>query len=201
MEPSVSQAKLNIDYILDLAFRNSKHADFHLDYNVEPHSDPLIFYLIDALKERIRTERWTLGKWVTVGHATRLTLFTDEQWVTLKGLLRDLPIVLVGLPQSDLYMMGQAEDSPRRRYTLDPTALWNRYEMEVAMSVNNVDNAFTPQGGVDPLALCALGVALFQSATSRDCLTLLVVIVCPCLLCKLNVFIEIRNLECSEGDR
>jgi len=38
--------------------------------------------------------------------------------------------------------------------------------------VNNVENAFTPQGPIDPLALCPLGVAVFQSGTRKDCQSL-----------------------------
>lgn len=42
------------------------------------------------------------------------------------------------------------------------------------MAVNNVGNAFTPQGPPDPLALCTLGVALFQAGAKADCYRLLV---------------------------
>lgn len=86
-----------------------------------------------------------------------------------------LPISLVGLPQSDLYMMGRREDTvPALRGTLPVTRLMREHDIEVAMSVNNVQNAFTPQGTTDPLALCALGVALFQAGTVDDCEILLV---------------------------
>jgi hypothetical protein len=191
VEPSVGQAKLNIVHVLDLAFEHAKHADFHLDYNVDAGAEPLVFYLAGELGKRVRSGRWVQGKWVTVGHATRLTLFTRAQWEELRRLVVDdgLPISFVGLPQSDLYMMGRRHkvvvpsisreeeppsELPARRYTLDPTEIWERERLDVAMAVNNVDNAFTPQGSIDPLGLCVLGVAIFQGATVRDCLTLLV---------------------------
>jgi hypothetical protein len=184
VEPSVVQSKRNIDLILDLAFRDSKHADFHLDYNIDPSSEPLIFYLVKQLQERINNGKWPHGAWVIVGHATRLTLFSSDQWVVLTESLKGLPITFVGLPQSDLYMMGKRADSamPPSRHTLDPLELWNKYSLRMGLSVNNVDNAFTPQGTVDPLGLCTLGVAMFQSATPEDCLTLVVILVSPILL-------------------
>jgi hypothetical protein len=42
------------------------------------------------------------------------------------------------------------------------------------MGVNNIENAFTPQGSLDPLSLCTFGVAIFQSATPADIRTLIV---------------------------
>ena len=85
----------------------------------------------------------------------------------------ELPVTLVGLPQSDMYMMGRQVRSPPRG-TLNVCRLATEHGIEVAMGVNNVQNAFTPQGSVDPLGLCPLGVALFQGATDGDCVRLLV---------------------------
>jgi hypothetical protein len=42
------------------------------------------------------------------------------------------------------------------------------------MAVNNVENAFTPQGSVDPLSLVAFGAAIYQSVTPKDLRTLVV---------------------------
>ena len=70
-------------------------------------------------------------------------------------------------------MMGRGID-PVPRTTLNVTRLAKDYGIQVAMGVNNVQNAFTPQGSVDPLSLCPLGAAVFQSATQVDCEVLLV---------------------------
>lgn len=175
VEPSIAQAKRNITYILDIAYETHLHADFHLDYNLDPSSEPLIWHVLLQLKERIRGGRWRSDAHVCIGHATRLTLFSQEEWTRFCRIVREdeLPVTLVGLPSSDLYMMGRNLPSAPRS-TLNIPNLAREYRLRVAMSVNNVENAFTPQGPLDPLALCPLGVAVFQSGTKKDCESLLV---------------------------
>ncbi|KAK0464595.1 Metallo-dependent hydrolase [Desarmillaria tabescens] len=172
VESNIAQAKKNITLILELAARTGLHADFHLDYNLDPSTEPLIWEVIREAK-RIGMNR-TGG--ITIGHATRLQLFTPDQWQELKEAIGKLPITLVSLPNSDLYMQGREDrDKPLGppRSTLRVPYIARKYDLQVAMSVNNIENAFTPQGSMDPLALCTLGVALFQSATPRDIRTLI----------------------------
>ncbi|PIL22531.1 hypothetical protein GSI_15220 [Ganoderma sinense ZZ0214-1] len=170
VEPSISHAKRNIELIFDLAYDAGIHVDFHLDYNLEPTSEPLIWHVIEQLRQRIQSGRWRASCHVCVGHATRLTLFSPEEWAALRAALIDerLPLTLVGLPPSDLYMMGRSLDFAPRG-TLNVPRLATEHGLRVAMSVNNVENAFTPQGPVDPLGLCPLGVAVFQAGTKIDC--------------------------------
>ena len=147
----------------------------HLDYNLDPGAEPLIWHVLAQLRARVRAGRWRPGAHVCVGHATRLTLFQEEEWAALRAALLEerLPLTLVGLPPSDLYMMGRgAERAPRG--TLNVARLMSEHGVRAAMAVNNVENAFTPQGVLDPLALCPLGVAVFQAGTKSDCRTLLV---------------------------
>ncbi|KAI0770295.1 Metallo-dependent hydrolase [Fomes fomentarius] len=174
VEPSIHHAKRNIDLIFDLAFEAGIHVDFHLDYNLEPSAEPLIWYVLEQLRQRIQSGRWRPGCQVCIGHATRLTLFSHEEWTAFRAAIVDerLPLTLVGLPPSDLYMMGRNLDYAPRG-TLNVPKLATAYGLRVAMSVNNVENAFTPQGPVDPLSLCPLGVAVFQAGTKIDCRTLL----------------------------
>jgi hypothetical protein len=55
------------------------------------------------------------------------------------------------------------------------TLIEKEYGIKVAMAVNNVDNAFTPQGTLDPLSsLVTFGVAIFQAVTPREIRTLIV---------------------------
>ncbi|KAH9950574.1 Metallo-dependent hydrolase [Amylocystis lapponica] len=174
VEPSMAHSQHNITLILDVAYEHGLHADFHLDYNVDPSSEPLIWYLLDELRTRIRAGRWHANAHVCIGHATRLTLFSAEEWTRFRDTVDadHLPVTLVGLPPSDLYMMGR-QLSPSPRTTLDVPRLAREYGLKVGMAVNNVENAFTPQGPVDPLALCPLGIAVFQAGTRRDCWSLL----------------------------
>lgn len=166
MESSVDLAKQNIRSILDLAFEYGKQADFHLDYNLDASQEPLIWYLLDEMIQRVALNRWNPKSHICVGHATRLTLFNADEWRKFKHLVEanHLPISLAGLPQSDLYMMGRTLN-PVPRGTLNVVQLALEYGIRAAMAVNNVDNAFTPQGPPDPLALCPLGVAVFQAGT------------------------------------
>ena len=175
VEPDVTYAKLNISLILDLAAKYHLFADFHLDYNFDSSSEPLIWYLLEELTDRVNNGTWNRDSHVCVGHATRLALFSPDEWKRYERIVEEsaLPITLVGLPQSDLYMMGRGID-PAPRTTLNVTRLAKDYGIQVAMGVNNVQNAFTPQGSVDPLSLCPLGAAVFQSATQADCEVLMV---------------------------
>jgi hypothetical protein len=198
VESTVEQAKMNIGLIFDLADTcNVNYVDFHLDYNLDPSSELLIYEVISQLKTRYRRssssssqgpdpESSTKGfiegptfrcPRITIGHATRLQLFTQTQWRDLVEAISDLPITFVGLPQSDIFMQGRAyKDTPlgAPRGTLRVPYIAKNYGLEIAMSVNNVDNAFTPQGSLDPLSLCTFGVAIFQTAMPEDIRTLVV---------------------------
>lgn len=176
VEPTLHQAKANIKLILDLAKQYNLHADFHLDYNLDASTQPLVYDVIDCMK-KIGWNEGGPARRVTIGHGTRYSLFSEEEWLDLKQRIGDLPISFVALPQSDLYMMGKTELNSARlapRGTIPVPFATSRMGMDVAMSVNNVGNAFTPQGSVDPLGLCPLGVATYQDASEDTCQTLVV---------------------------
>jgi hypothetical protein len=179
VEKSDELAKRNIAAVLDLAQKHSLLVDFHLDYNLDSDKGPLIYEVINQLKARSWSALKThegLPLTVTIGHVTRLSLFSAEEWRALKMSMQGLPIHFVGLPQSDLYMMGRQPEGPlfAPRGTLNILQLKNEHGIDAAMSINNLQNAFTPQGSADPLSLCTLGVTIFQSATPEDCRTLVV---------------------------
>ncbi|KAF9046714.1 hypothetical protein BJ165DRAFT_1187818 [Panaeolus papilionaceus] len=169
VEPTVEQAKENIRLIFDLqADSSATQLDFHLDYNLDPGSEPLIYEVINQAKMRFSQSTCPS---ITIGHATRLQMFSAPQWRSLIDMIADFPIHFVCLPQSDVYMQGRAQHNEplgAPRGTLRVTQLAKTYGVEVAMSVNNVENAFTPQGSFDPMSLCTFGVAIFQAATAED---------------------------------
>ena len=175
VESNLDSAQRNIRAILDLAFKCHLHADFHLDYNLDMSQQPMIWYLLSELSQRIKTGQWHTDSHVCVGHATRLTMFKDDEWEKFKKLVAKnaLPVTLVGLPQSDLYMMGR-NLHPIPRGTLNPVMLAAEHGVNIGMAVNNVGNAFTPQGLPDPLGLCTLGVAVFQAGTAAHAYNLIV---------------------------
>ena len=197
VESSPSLRKQNIRFIVNLAIQYNKILDFHLDYNLNPQEEPLIWYVLEYLKE----VDW-IGKGnrcVTFGHCTRLTLFSENEWERLKREVGELNVGFVGLPGSDLFMMGRPEHREgqqkessgqegskkgegeeerkedeeelrpdnRPRGTLQLLNMYNR-GFQCGVAVNNVGNAFTPQGNLDPMSLCSLGVGLYQASTDED---------------------------------
>lgn len=106
-------------------------------------------------------------------------MFSAEEWSRLRTELDDLPLHIVALPQSDIYMMGRPNADGIRSVplvdrTLDVARIWRDHGIHVALSVNNVENAFTPQGYLDPLTLACLEVGLFQIGTEAGWRELLV---------------------------
>lgn len=184
VEATIEQQKLNIYLILKLAKMCHLHADFHLDYTLDVKTQPMIYQVIQQMKADV-TRYWTTttskGPRVTIGHAPRLQLLSQIQWRDLVKAMDGLSISIVGLPQSDMYMMGRADDAKplgAPRSTLRIPQLARNYGLQIAMSVNNIENAFTPQGSLDPLSLCTFGAAVFQAATPED-LRILVVSTAP----------------------
>jgi hypothetical protein len=199
VEASIEKAKANISLIFDIADEHQfNNVDFHLDYNLDARTEPLIYEVIRQARSRYVTSstieqdngpktsspsvtgsdtRKRRCPHVTIGHATRLQLFSKDEWHALANEIRDLPITFVGLPQSDIYMQGRASKKDplgAPRGTLRVPDLAREYGIHIAMSVNNIENAFTPQGSLDPLSLCTFGVAIFQAATPRDIAELVV---------------------------
>ncbi|KAF9454709.1 hypothetical protein P691DRAFT_716456 [Macrolepiota fuliginosa MF-IS2] len=117
------------------------------------------------------------GPRITIGHATRLQLFSPVEWHPLSAAINGLPITLVGLPQSDMFIQGRVHQNDPLgppRSTLRVPLIEKDYGVKVAMAVNNVDNAFTPQGTLDPLSsLVSFGVVIFQAVTPGDIRTLI----------------------------
>ncbi|KAI9801502.1 MAG: hypothetical protein M1833_002734 [Piccolia ochrophora] len=176
VESDLERMKKNVEWAIDLSLRTGKHLDFHLDYNLDPdpEQEPLVWFVLSSLKAKDYAVRRREGQSVTFGHCTRLTLFTPAEWHRLQSEIAGLPISFVGLPTSDLYMMGRPTASDdgggqRVRGTLQIPQMVQEYGLWCAIGVNNVGNAFTPQGSCDPMALASLGMGVYQAGSERDC--------------------------------
>lgn len=172
VETSPGAAKRNIDWAVDRALQLGKHLDFHLDYNLDPDKEALVWYVLETMKRRGWTSQST-SKRVMLGHCTRMTLFTDDEWNSIAQLVHenDLPVSFVGLPTSDLYMAsppGLQGDHDRPRGTLQVPEMIKKYGLDAVIGVNNVGNAFTPWGSADPLFLACLGVGVYKAGTQAD---------------------------------
>jgi len=162
VEDDEPKSKENIRWITQLALKHGRHLDLHLDYFLDEDKQPLVWDVLNVLKKL----KWPRsGKQVTLGHCTRLTRFQKNDWHRLREEIGELPVSFVGLPTSDLFMMRTPDNL---RGTLPITELVNLYDLNAAISINNVGNAFTPQGNCDPLSLAQLGVGLYQAGTKKD---------------------------------
>ncbi|THX28112.1 Metallo-dependent hydrolase [Aureobasidium pullulans] len=163
VEDDREKMKQNVEWTIDLALEKNLHLDFHLDYNLDTEIEPLVWHVIDTLKAKNWTKR--TDKTIVLGHCTRLSLFKDDEWKRLKSKIGELPISFVGLPTSDLFMMRTESGA---RGTLPVPRLIKDYGLNAAISINNIGNAFTPQGSCDPLYIASLGVGVYQAGTKRD---------------------------------
>lgn len=172
VESSVEASKQNIEWAIDRALQLNKHVDFHLDYNLDPGKEPLIWHVLHVLRER-SWDRHSTQKRVMLGHCTRLTLLTDEEWHRISRIIHenDLPVSFVGLPTSDLYMAAPSAESSlhqRPRGTLRVPEMIRKHGLDAVMGVNNVGNAFTPWGSADPLFLACVGIGVYQAGAQDD---------------------------------
>lgn len=173
VEEDEEKMKRNVEWAVEVALERRLHLDFHLDYNVDPEKEPLIWFVLKTLKEKKWTSRAEKGKTIVFGHCTRLTLFKKQEWMKLKDEIGDLPIHFVGLPTSDLFMMGRPTSDKiasgeRFRGTLQISEMVQEYGLEGTIGVNNVGNAFTPQGSCDPMSIASLAVGIYQAGTKKS---------------------------------
>ncbi|KAB2580123.1 Metallo-dependent hydrolase [Lasiodiplodia theobromae] len=163
VESDEIKMKMNVRWISSLALAQDKFLDFHMDYNLDKSTKPFIWTALELIKERCWENR--KGKLITMGHCTRLTYFQADDWKKLKAAIGNLPVSFVGLPTSDLFMMRTTENV---RGTLHVPKMIQEHGLQAAIAVNNVGNAFTPQGNCDPLAVASMGVGVYQAATRKD---------------------------------
>jgi cytosine/adenosine deaminase-related metal-dependent hydrolase len=180
VEKSRDAAVRNIEWAIQTALANNLHLDFHLDYNLDSASTlrPLTYTVVDKLQQNQWAGRADASKTIVLGHCTQLSGLTVLELRDLARRIREskLPIFFVGLPTSDLFMMGRPADSTdgsakphtRSRGTLQVPSLIRDYGLSACLGVNNVGNAFTPYGTGDPLQLASLGVGIYQSGTPED---------------------------------
>ncbi|KAL2432197.1 hypothetical protein ABEF95_004841 [Exophiala dermatitidis] len=194
VEVDVEAGQQNIKWAIEMALKYSLHLDFHLDYNLDETKSLMVWDVLELLKEAGWTERADRTKTIVLGHCSRLTLCNDAELARLAQEIKEsgLPIHFVGLPTSDLFMMGRPQQqqqqppSPaaqdvdvnqscsynRPRGTIQVVDMIHRLGLEACLSINNVGNAFTPWGTGDPLHLASLGVGVYQAGTEADARTL-----------------------------
>ena len=173
VEENGSLSEENIKWTVDLALLHQKHLDFHLDYSLDANFESMIWCVLAM------AEKWpelNPHKTICLGHCTKMTQLTDGEMASLKTVIvrNNLPVHFVGLPTSDLYMMGRPcegamDRGERLRGTLFVPQMIQDYGLDCVLAINNVGNAFTPYSSCDPLQLASMSMLIYQAATTADC--------------------------------
>ncbi|KAI0389337.1 hypothetical protein F5Y17DRAFT_469762 [Xylariaceae sp. FL0594] len=184
VETSRDASLANIHWAVETALKHNLHLDFHLDYNLKPPSGnpfhrPLTYSVLESLQHHEWARAADKSKTIVLGHCTQLTMLGEAELRSLADVViaSHLPIHFVGLPTSDLFLMGRPDtrasvDSEptqnRPRGTLHAPFMIKSLRLSVCLGVNNVGNAFTPFGTADPLQLASWAVGIYQSGTVED---------------------------------
>jgi cytosine/creatinine deaminase len=153
-EHSVAAARRHIDTVLDLAADLGRCADLHLDL-ADTLDDPrftLAGYVAGAAAARGLHGR------VVISHASTLGLLGPPELAETLDQLAAAGVGVVLLPATDLYLNGRGYPGVRGLPPL--RELWAR-GVPAALASNNVRNAFTPTGTVNPLDI---GLLLARTA-------------------------------------
>ncbi|KAG8675908.1 hypothetical protein FPOAC2_01991 [Fusarium poae] len=171
--------KKNIQWAIQTALTYNLNLDFHTEFNLKQGDAMELFsYTVDQLVAN-NWPTYSGAPTVVLGHATRLTLASHKELRQFSERLQKtkLPVHFVGLPTSDVFMMGRPisdelseQDTPLSRQcgTLHVPKMIQEYGLKACLSVNNVGNAFTPYGTGDPLGIASWGVGLFHAGKTDD---------------------------------
>ncbi|KAK8131013.1 hypothetical protein PG984_007451 [Apiospora sp. TS-2023a] len=175
VEQSEEDAIKNIDWAIRTALKHGVHLDFHLDYNLDDSAG----FLVEPVLRLLGDHQWSRlaekSKTIVIGHCSHLTTLPARKILDMANTIRQqgLPIHFVGLPTSDLFMMGRSSEKETRphsrlRGTLQVPSMIKDFGLSACLGANNVGNAFTPYGTGDPLQLACWGVGLYQAGTVDD---------------------------------
>ncbi|KAI0550892.1 hypothetical protein F4679DRAFT_184042 [Xylaria curta] len=180
VETSRDASLLNIEWAITTALKHGLHLDFHLDYTLNPPSSspsqkPLVYSVLDLLGKHRWAQIANRTKTIVLGHCTQLSILDNAERKVLAEAVRasKLPIHFVGLPTSDLFMMGRPSRNStsshnRPRGTIHVPSMITGLGLSACLGVNNVGNAFTPYGTGDPLQLASWAVGIYQVGTARE---------------------------------
>lgn len=126
----------HLDEVFALADRHGRPLDLHLDFDDDPHGS-----MIHAVAERTRA--LGMAGRVTIGHVTKLAAMSVRDQDAALSELAEADIALVVMPATDLYLGGGGEPGTRSLAPLERAAAAG---VRVAVSNNNLHNAFSPYG-------------------------------------------------------
>ncbi len=138
----------HLDFLFNLAREHDVDLDLHVDFSDNPRDRTIV-----AIAER--AVRYNYVSRVTVGHLTSLGAMALAEAAPVIDRIREAGIHVVALPATDLYLNGRSETGPSLR-GLAPVKRLLAAGVNVALSSNNIRNAFTPLGRADPLEIALL---------------------------------------------
>lgn len=178
VETSRPASLSNIEWAITRALKHDLHLDFHLDYTLEsplPSQKPLTYSVLDLLGRHKWAQFANNSKTIVLGHCTQLTMLDDAGHKALAETITGskLPIHFVGLPTSDIFMMGRPTYDSKSRHnrprgTIHVPSMITEFGLSACLGVNNVGNAFTPYGTGDPLQLASWAVGIYQVGTAKE---------------------------------
>ncbi|ORY80927.1 hypothetical protein BCR37DRAFT_58987 [Protomyces lactucae-debilis] len=157
VEKTYEDGLANMRFVTQHANKKKCGLDFHLDYALDEKC--MIFDALDYL-----ARHYTGGEGVSFGHCTGLTQFSQADLERVLEKVKACPfrVSFVGLPASDLFMMGRDTPLNPPRGTLMLPEL-SKLGFKCACSINNCYNGFQPHGSCDPLAMNLSSI--YQSST------------------------------------
>jgi cytosine deaminase len=157
VEQDLAACKRHVATVFDLAEEFGVPVDVHADFQTDGR-DPR--FALAAHIAQVTVDRGMQGR-VTLGHATSLGALSARERDEVLPLLREAGMSVAVLPFTDMHLNGREDTAGVRRGMAPVRALWEA-GVTVALSSNNVRNAFTPFGNAD-----LLDVALFTAQTAH----------------------------------
>ncbi|AWN35107.1 N-acyl-D-amino-acid deacylase [Methylobacterium radiodurans] len=153
----------HVDECFRLAQRYDRPIDLHADF-ADDTSDRRFAAAAYIAQKTIDTGYQ--GR-VTLGHMTSLGALPPDQAGPVIDLLRRAEVNIVTIPATDTYLGGRKDPSSPRR-GLTPVAALRNAGVNVTYASNNIRNAFTPFGKVDPLQIGNLLAHVAQLGSPDD---------------------------------
>ncbi|WP_284293004.1 amidohydrolase family protein [Luteimicrobium album] len=163
VEATADDARAHVDLVLDLAVRYGVPADLHLDL-ADDADDPR--FTLAEYVARSTVARGLQGR-VAIGHVTSLAAMAPGVRGPVLDALAAADVAVTVLPATDLHLGGRGDTVNVRRGVAPLHDLW-AHGVRVALSSNNVRNAFTPTGRADLLDIALLAARVGHVSEQSD---------------------------------
>lgn len=147
----------HINRIFEIARRFDVDIDFHLDFGLDPAH-------LDITEVCRKTDEFGWGGRVTVGHVTKLSALSREQFDAVAKRLTNAGVAVTVLPSTDLYLTGRDhyQNVPRGVTSIHRLS---EHGVNCSLSTNNVLNPFTPFGDCSMVRMANLYANVVQIGT------------------------------------